>query len=176
MSRLPRSMLAAGTAVASLLIIAPSGAVASQGPKLVPFHGTYAGSYRAQVAPPNVIITATGGVGHATHLGRFELTNVITVGLQRGPVPNCPVPGTTEVYTATLTAANGDTITLEGTGTGCQTSPTTVAVVDTVTITGGTGRFEGASGDLTVTSAVDQAERTVVISFDGTMSSPGSTK
>lgn len=176
MSRLPRTMLAAGATVASLLIVPPSGAVASQGPKLVPFHGTYAGTYQAQVVPPNLIITATGGVGHATHLGRFELTNVITGGLVRGPVPNCPVPGTTEVYTATLTAANGDTITLEGTGTGCPTSPTTVAVVDAVTITGGTGRFEGASGYLTVTSAVDQPTRTVVISFDGAMSSPGSSE
>ena len=92
----------------------------------------------------------------------------------RGPVPNCPIPGTTEIYTATLTAANGDTITLEGIGTGCQTSPTTVAVEDAVSVTGGTGRFEGASGELTVLSAVDQLSRTVAITFEGTLSTPGS--
>lgn len=41
-------------------------------------------------------------------------------------------------------------------------------------MTGGTGRFEGASGELTVLSAVDQQSRTVAITFEGTLSSPGS--
>ena len=68
----------------------------------------------------------------------------------------------------------GVAITLEGTGYGCQTSPTTVAVVDTVTVTGGTGRFEGASRSLTVRTAVDQPSGTETFTIDGTLSTPGS--
>lgn len=173
MSRIPFTMAAV---VASLFVATPALAVQPSGPKLVPFHGTYSGGYQAQVVPPNVIITGTGGKGTASHLGRFDLVNRISVSLVRSPLAGCPVPGTTEIYTATLIAANGDTITLEGTGRGCQTSPTTVAVVDSVTVTGGTGRFEGASGYLTVRSTVNQANATVVITFDGELSSPGSLK
>nr|MDQ3569330.1 hypothetical protein [Actinomycetota bacterium] len=136
---------------------------------------TYAGTYRAEVVPPNVIITGTAE-GQASHLGRSTATFSIAVSLARTDVPNCPTPGTTEIYTATLTAANGDTITLEGTGYGCQTSPTTLAVVDTVTVTGGTGRFEGASGSLTVQTAVDQPSGTETFTVDGTLSTPGSIK
>ena len=139
---------------------------------LVPFSATYSGTYQAQVVPPHVIITDTGGKGQATHLGTFELTNRILVNLARGPVEGCPVPGTTEVFTATLTGADGDDIVLEGTGHGCQTSPTTVSVVDTVEVTGGTGRFEGATGSITVRTAVNQAARSEVIDFEGVISRP----
>lgn len=171
--RTPLSLVALG---ASFLIAEPVMAAQPSGPKLVPFHAIYSGGYRAQVVPPNVIITGTGGQGHGSHLGRFELTNRISVSLIRTPLVGCAVLGTNEIYTATLTAADGDTITLEGTGRGCQTSPTTVAVVDQVTIMGGTGRFEGATGSLVVNSAVDQAAADVVISFDGEISSVGSIK
>jgi len=158
----------------SLAAATPVMADQPAGPKMVPFSASYSGTYQAQVVPPHVIITGTGGKGHATHLGNFELANKILVNLVRGPVEGCPVPGTTEAFTATLTAANGDTIVLEGTGHGCQTSPTTVSVVDTVQVTGGTGRFEGATGSITVRTAVDQAARSAVIHFDGVISRPGS--
>jgi len=129
-----------------------------------------------ELTPTTRIITGTGGSGNATHLGRFELTDTITVSLVPAAVPDCPVLGTTETFTGTLTAAKGDTITLEGPGTGCPTSPTTVASRDAVTVTGGTGRFEGASGGITLHAAVDRATHTEVITFDGTLSTPGSFK
>lgn len=162
--------------VASMSLVAATPVMADQpaGPKMVPFKASYSGTYRAQVVPPHVIITGTGGKGHATHLGNFELANRILVNLVRGPVQNCPVPGTTEAFTATLTGANGDAIVLQGTGHGCQTGPTTVSVVDTVQVTGGTGRFEGATGSITVRTAVDQAAGSEVIDFDGLISRPGS--
>lgn len=163
--------LAAGV---SLAAATPVMAEQPDEPRLVPFKASYSGTYQAQVVPPHVIITDTGGKGHATHLGSFELTNRILVDLVRGPVGGCPVPGSTEVFTATLTAANGDAIMLEGTGHGCQTSPTTVSVVDTVEVTGGTGRFEGATGSITVRTAVNQAAGSEVIEFEGVISRPGS--
>jgi|tagenome__1003787_1003787.scaffolds.fasta_scaffold19468657_1 hypothetical protein len=159
-------------AAASLLIATPAMATAEPNGAVVPFHGIYRGGYQAQVSPPNLIITATSGDGYATHLGHFELTDRIVAGLARGPVPDCPVPGTTETYTSTLTGANGDSITLAGTGHGCQRTPTTVLVKDAVTVTGGTGRFEGATGSITVRSFVDQSSSTVVIVFYGSISAP----
>jgi hypothetical protein len=159
-------------AAASFPVATPAMATAAPNGAVVPFHAVYRGGYQAQVSPPNLIITATSGDGYATHLGRFELTDRIVAGLARGPIPDCPVPGTTETYTATLTGANGDSITLAGTGHGCPRTPTTVLVTDAVTVTGGTGRFEGASGHLTVRSFVDQPSSTVVIIFYGSISAP----
>lgn len=173
MLRMPRIAATIALVFASLAITTTSVAAKPQGAHMVPFHAIAAGTYGVQVRPPNVIISATAE-GHATHLGRFEASIRNTVTPLPSPAPGC-VTSTTETFTATLTAANGDTITLEGTGTGCQTPPT-VAVVDTVTVTGGTGRFEGASGSMTVTTAVDQANRTEVVAFDGLLSTPGSIK
>ena len=153
-----------------LVVTAPAAAGERKEPKLVPFRGTAAGTYEVQPPPPNVIITATG-VGQATHLGRFSFLIRNTVTPVATPRPGC-VTSTTETFTATLTAANGDTLTLVGTGTGCQ-NPPTVAVVDTATVTGGTGRFEGATGDVTVTTAVNQTARTEVLRLEGAISTPG---
>ena len=176
MSRLSKIAFTITVVAASLLVATPAMGAEPPGPKLVPFQATFTGTYQARVAPPNVIIIGTGGRGVATHLGRFELTDRVVVSLMRRPVPNCPIPGTVEVFNATLYAANGDSITLAGPGTGCQIGPTTVKVVDAVTVTGGTGRFEGASGSITVTTFVNQAKGTEVITFNGTISAPGSTK
>jgi hypothetical protein len=173
MLRMPRIASTIAVVLASLAMTTTAMAAGPQGPKLVPFHATAAGTYQAQVLPPNVIITATAE-GQATHLGRFEVIIRNTVTGLPTPAPGC-VTSSTEIFTATLVAANGDTITLEGTGTGCQTPPT-VAVVDVATVTGGTGRFEGASGSVTVTTAVNQTDRTEVVTFEGTLSTPGSTK
>ena len=76
----------------------------------------------------------------------------------------------------TITAANGDTITLAGTGTSCPTSPTTADVTDTATVTGGTGRFAGASGTITVRATVDRAAPSASVTYVGTLSTPGSIK
>ena len=54
---------------------------------------------------------------------------------------------TTASFTATVVAANGDTLTTSGTN--VLTGPTTFTNFQT--ITGGTGRFAGASGSFTDT-------------------------
>lgn len=167
--RIPPAVLVAGMSFVAAMPVA----WADQGePHLVPFRGTISGNYTAQVIPPLVIITARGDGGHATHLGRFEMSGRVTVGLLPGPVPNCPIPGTTEVFTATLTAANGDMLMLEGTGTGCQTSATTVEVIDHVSVSNGTGRFEGATGLITVRTSADQSTSTQVVQLEGVISTP----
>ena len=165
---IPLSILAVG---ASLVAAQPAYATVASEPHLVPFHGTFAGVAQVQVAPPHLFATGSGE-GNATHLGasNWAFDEVVTLGQV---VDGCPTLGTTDTYTGTLTAANGDTITVEGTGTGCPTSPTTARILDVFTVTGGTGRFEDASGSLTSVTLVDQPTRGFVITFDGELSTPG---
>ena len=72
------------------------------------------------------------GTGHATHLGLFTADASLF-----------PHGDGKFSATVTFTAANGDQLFLIAEG--AFTSPT--SVVGTATITGGTGRFEGATGD-----------------------------
>lgn len=168
--KLPLSIVAAG---ASLVAAQPAFAVGSE-PQLVPFHGTFAGISEVQVALPRLFV-AGSSEGHATHLGAAVWTfdEIVTLGQV---VAGCPTRGTTGTYAGTLTAANGDTITVVGSGAGCPTSPTTARILGAVTVTGGTGRFDGASGTLTSVTLVDQPARTFVVTFDGEVSTPGEHK
>jgi hypothetical protein len=95
------------------------------------------------------VLTLTGGVPTGStidgttiqsHLGlsAFHTVNVIT-----GP--------TTADTTTTYVLPNGDTVTFSGTSTTVFTGPTTFTFTAPFTVTGGTGRFAGASGSGTVT-------------------------
>ena len=94
---------------------------------------------------------ALAGTRHATHLGNSTWTaaNIVI------DASNLPLVGVT--YEDTITAANGDTLTTTAAATidisTLGTSPLAFLAVET--ITGGTGRFEGASGSFTVTGFVD---------------------
>ena len=96
--------------------------------------------------------------GNATHLGRFTMdyshrVNLLTL---------------SGIGTATFTAANGDTFTTTVQGTATPTSsPTAFTVAETHTITGGTGRFAGASGSFVVTRTVDFADPFTAGAIDG---------
>lgn len=165
-----RSAVACAIVLAALVITTHPVAAEREEPKLVPFRATAAGTYQVQPPPPNVVITASG-VGKATHLGRFDFLIRNTVTPVATPAPGCVI-SSTETFTATLTAANGDTISLVGTGTSCQ-NPPTVVIVDVATVTGGTGRFENVTGSVTVTTTANQTARTEVVRFDGAISAPG---
>jgi hypothetical protein len=96
------------------------------------------------------------GTEQVAHLGRATLHGE---GAFTGP--------TSTAFTATLVAANGDTLRLSGSG--VITSGTTSTNLDT--ITGGTGRFAGASGELTeaVIFAFSPSDPTSVsLTFTGT--------
>jgi hypothetical protein len=70
----------------------------------------------------------------------------------------------------TFVAANGDRVFATFTG---QSSPTSVAGIvsihEVAIITGGTGRFEGATGNFTIDRLVNQATHVSSGSFDGTI-------
>ena len=107
----------------------------------VPFKGSLDGNYTVTVVPP--IGTVVGsGTGRATQLGAFTYEFPHTVNF--GSVP----PVGTGTYS--FTAANGDTVTAVFTGQSTPVAPGFVFVVEECIITGGTGRFANASGDLSL--------------------------
>jgi hypothetical protein len=106
----------------------------------------------------------TNGAGIATRLGRFTFQQ----------------PHSANVATSTLTgsyhftAANGDTLSATFSGQSSATpTPGVRAVVEKATITGGTGRFAGATGSFTVERMINLTTGTTAGSFHGTISSPG---
>jgi hypothetical protein len=94
--------------------------------------------------PGYIFLSSATEAGHATHLGRFEagfshcidpITNAYAAGLR------------------TLTAANGDELWLEYSGQAQYLAPPAATLpysfTGPVTVVGGTGRFAGATGELT---------------------------
>jgi hypothetical protein len=108
-----------------------------------------------------VVVEATGT---ATRLGQFELTAAHVV----------DTAARVAAGTYVFTAANGDTLTAEFTGRASPTAtPGVLAVVETATITEGTGRFEGATGGFVVERLYDRNAGTTTGSFKGTISTVG---
>ena len=107
----------------------------ASGGSALPFRGTLQ-------ATETVVdgLNRLSGTGEATHLGRFTMVSEFTV---------IPPPVSTASGTATWTAANGDEISTTVSGRAVVTFPT-AAIVETHTITGGTGRFADASGTFVV--------------------------
>ena len=101
------------------------------------------------------------GEGIASHLGRFTMVADFTLNLATA----------TAAGSITITSANGDVLT--GTTTGSAVVGGGIAAVtETVTLTGGTGRFAGATGTLTMTRRVVQATLVSSGTIDGTITLP----
>jgi hypothetical protein len=127
--------------------------------------GSNATPLRADVA---ATVAATGpttfqlsGAGDATHLGKFqyagtvEITDVDTHGV------------ITDVLIETLTAANGDTLTLHCDQTARPVAPGVYHGTDQWTVIGGTGRFAGATGSGTGSTDVDLNQGTASKTMSG---------
>lgn len=149
--------------MAGALVVALAGPV-SAGDE-VPFRGTLAGT--ATVTPlggPMVAVEITAS-GTATYLGRFTLL-----------APHVVNQATlTATGTYLITAANGDTITADLAGTARMVEPpNVVAITETATVTGGTGRFAGATGSIQVERVFNRATGVTTGTLDGWISTPGS--
>ncbi len=130
-------VLAASLAVSS---------IAFAGPTSVPFKATLVTQEQlhpdpaiCQSAP--YLVGVTTGSGHVSHLGA-------TTGIST----DCVTPTSAYTYTfsygkLTLTAASGDEVRAEYSGSLSPTATAPIyAIAGTYRITGGTGRFSGASG------------------------------
>lgn len=115
-------------------------------------------------------VTVTGS-GQATHLGAITEAAVVVVDFSTlNPVTGCA----DEIRTSTLTAANGDQITLQGPGRVCG-DQTQGSGGDYWSVISGTGRFAGVTGSgmnsVTINRSVSPA--TSVTTFSGMLSSLG---
>jgi hypothetical protein len=125
----------------------------------LPFHGTLE-AVEIHTGSPPVLHSVLTGTGQATHFGRFTAT--FEFDIQLG------VPSTT-TGSFTLIAANRDSISGNLTGRGTVLNGV-VTIVETATITEGTGRFADATGSFRIDRVADQTTLTSSGSFDGTIS------
>jgi hypothetical protein len=143
---------------------------AAQVDKQVPFRAAFTTEFESDVIFPIAHINVIGE-GKATHLGKATtVTTDQEVNLITGQ----------SSATYTFTAANGDTVVLEEEFQSIvDDTGTRVTFEGTYEVTGGTGRFAGATGSGTlIGSAVFTGPNNGVGSFTltGTISSPGSLK
>ncbi len=139
-----------------------SAAANSTKSKAVPFKGEYATTVQVLSGPPMLRQRITG-TGHATHLGRSSFVALSTVNLTTAPPFG--VSGTAIFY-----AANGDEFYTTFTGTSTPIGGGRSNVVVNHTITGGTGRFEDASGSFTGITVANPAMPTGSITYEGYIS------
>ena len=162
------SQPSSGASAAGILVAAPgqsmeatAGMVSSESAQDVAFKGSLEGVVSmTPLAPPfvSVLVNATG---NATQLGQFTLAIPHTVNRSTR----------TAIGSYQFTAANGDTLTADFTGKATPTAtPGVLYIEETATITGGTGRFAGATGSFTCERLYNTTTGTTTGSFEGTIS------
>ena len=115
-----------------------------------------------QIVFPTIFVNGTGS-GNATHLGLYTISYQAQLN----------IPTLSATTSATVVAADGSSLFAEGTGQGTPTgTPGIVSIVETYTITGGTGRFDEASGNFTVKRLIDRATLTSSGTISGTIVLP----
>ena len=152
----------AGLALA-LTCLAPS---AVQAESDVPFRATWESQISiAPLAPPLFAVSGLGA-GKALHLGAMtaqSITEVVNLATGEGAA------------SYRFTAANGDDVFLTFVFLAIPTSPTAFAIEGVWQVTGGTGRFEGASGSGTYLGQaefVGPVDAIGTFILEGTVSSP----
>jgi hypothetical protein len=128
----------------------------------LPFCGSIQGVEIADVQFPKIFVDGSGS-GNATHLGRFTVTYEVEVDLLAHETFGSSV----------FTAANGDNVFTDIIGSGTPTeNPDVHIVVEVHTITGGTGRFAGATGGFIRTFFLNLVTGVTSGSFAGTIVLP----
>ena len=149
------SLLLAVLVVLGLTGPAPAG-------EQVPFKGSFQGDVSVKPLDPPFVMADVEAAGKAAHLGKFTLD-----------IPHVVNRATRmAVGTYEFTAANGDKVYAEFTGIATPTAtPGVLYIEETATITGGTGRFAGATGSFTSERLYDTIADTTIGSFEGMISS-----
>jgi hypothetical protein len=137
-----------------------------QAGELVPFRATWEGStVSATLVAPGVVLVVSDGEGQATHLGRYFMSSPHFTYLATGVVEG----------EQNFTAANGDVLNATFSG---QLLPRADGCLEgtlPATITGGTGRFDGATGsyDFHIVACPGPTGYDSVATIEGWISSPG---
>jgi hypothetical protein len=162
-----RNYLKAGLLLAALTLL-PLAQQAMAGDQ-VPYKGEEVGVVTKGAFQFPFAHESTVAEGEATHIGHYTLTGDFVVDVRLGTA--------TGVFT--LTAANGDKLFLQMEGHAVPTDRT--KTVANFTVTGGTGRFEGATGSFTAENQFDFAvnlpfPNPYVAEIEGAISTPGANK
>ena len=143
-------------AVATMLTVLSTSAAFAQ-VKNLSVRGSFDG-HGIGVVQGGTLQASAGGAGNASHIGRFTYVLNATVS-----------PANTSTGVFLLVFNNGDVIHGSFTGVGRPTGPNEGHIVENLTINGGTGRFEGATGSLTLDRIVDQSTLPAFESHSGTL-------
>lgn len=128
---------------------------------LRPFKGSCATTFNPAPFPlPPIHRQTDVGTCQLTLLGRTAFYGVQDINFAAG----------TQSGTRTLTAANGDALYIAHVGTSAPAAPGQVAFTAQLTITGGTGRFAGATGSAQATGLATLATTSASITIDGAIS------
>ena len=152
---------ATGLVLAVLATLALASPAAAQ--HQVPFHGVFEGDYTVSPIPGTptaaLVVSATGT---GSQVGAFDLEIPHVVNFATASA----------VGSYLMTAANGDVVlgTFTGQATPIGTDGHYAMLVEEVTITGGTGRFEGATGSFTAVRWIDRVNLLTTGYYDGTIS------
>lgn len=152
----------AGLALA-LTCLAPP---AVQAESDVPFRATWESQISIAPLDPPLVAVSGLGTGKALHLGAMTAQSIVeVVNLATGE----------GAATYRFTAANGDDVFLTFALLAIPTSPTAFSIEGVWQVTGGTGRFEGASGSGTYVGHAEFVTLTDAVGtfvLEGTISSP----
>jgi hypothetical protein len=112
----------------------------------VPFRA----SCEMQIQPPvpvgpGLISQIDTGDCQVSHMGRATITSDKVIN----------IPAGTQTVAITFTAANGDVLRANGSGTSTMVAPGRVAFTAAIAFAGGTGRFATATGEATITGEAD---------------------
>jgi hypothetical protein len=152
------------TALLLLIVLASTTfAAPAAGERQLLLKGSLQATETHLVTPPTMFVDATGS-GNATQLGLFTMSFQAEVFL-----PTLFAAS----ESASLVSADGANIFAEGSGQGTPTeTPGIVSIVETYTITGGTGRFAGSTGNFTVQRLIDRATLISSGTIEGTILLP----
>ncbi len=159
MSRVTRMQLSL-VAIAVLVLALAGPTTASD---TVTFRGRLSGSVTVTPLDPPLASVLIEATGNANQLGSFtlEVPHLVNQAIRVGE------------GSYIFTAANGDTLTATFTGLATVVAPGVITTHETAMITGGTGRFSGATGSFTADRTFYLATAETVGSFVGTISTPG---
>jgi hypothetical protein len=106
-----------------------------------PFTASYSGS----ATWTSATTIALAGTGNATQMGRITNQGTVYLTNFNSACPDGP-DGVASINIETLTAANDDTLMIRSEDVACPTAPGLYQGTGHWTVTGGTGRFSGATG------------------------------
>lgn len=129
----------------------------------VPFRGAMSGTATITPVDPPIVSVLLETSGVASQLGRFTL--------EAPHIVNQAALTATGTYL--FTAADGSTLTASLAGSATMVAPGVLSIEETGTITGGTGRFAGATGTFSTDRTFFPATGETYGTFEGWISTPG---